>query len=223
MSSVDPLADLGRVAPEGLDHLFAHGDTDAGPLEDEQAEEESIDTGSAATAGLTLAQTAAILGFDQRSVRRLIKERKICGRRQGADRNWVVDIECVQTWLQKLGLAQGDQTAAMDNERHQLAVSSNTDENFSTRTLWHKLDMTGQQLRAATYRIGYLESQVDLYRQQAALLPSCQAEAARTTAAELEVENFKRRLDEAATEIERLRRPWWQRWFAKADQQPEPR
>ncbi len=218
MSSIDPLADVERVASEGLDHVFAHGNSDTASLDDEeQPEEELGDSSFSGEEGLTLAQTAALLGFDQRSVKRLIKERKICGRRQGPNRKWVVDLECVQTWLQKLGTGQESGqsgSSAVDNQSHQLAIAAQLDENLSSRTLWHKLDITGQQLRAATYRIGYLESQVDLYRQQAALLPGYQAEAARASTAEQEAENLQKQLAEAKLEIERLRRPWWQRWFA---------
>lgn len=221
MSSIDPLADVERVASEGLDHVFAHGSSDTTSLDEEQPEEEPGDTSKE---GLTLAQTAALLGFDQRSVKRLIKERKICGRRQGQDRQWVVDLECVQTWLQKLGTGQDSGQAgssAADNESHQLAIASQLDENLSSKTLWHKLDMAGQQLRAATFRIGYLEAQVDLYRQQAALLPGYQADAARANTAEQEAGNLQKQLAEAKLEIEMLRRPWWQRWFSCGAQEPE--
>jgi hypothetical protein len=224
MKSIDPLVDVERVASEGLDHVFAHGSSAPDLLEEEQGEDDLSDSGAPGVDGLTLAQAATLLGFDQRSVKRLIKERKICGRRQGPNRNWIVDLDCVQTWLQKLGMGPDDQaatTAEVESGSHRLAVAAEIDENISVRTLWLKLDLAGQQLRAATYRVGYLESQVDLYRQQVALLPGYQADAARTTMAEQEVGDLQRQLSEAAAELERLRRPWWQRWFACSAQSPD--
>ncbi len=226
MSSADPQVDLERVASEGLDHIFTHSaknkakddansDSDAEVLVD-QAE------------GLTVAQTAVLLGFDQRAVVKLIKEHKLCAKKSKQSRSWVVELECVQAWLQKLGFGAGTVKEKGESEadtieapgNHQVALANQFEETDETRTLWYKLEMAGQQLRAASYRIGYLESQVDVYRQQMNLLPDLQAQAARGAAAESDAHGLQKQLDEAQAELEQRRRPWWQRWLVLVNINP---
>lgn len=217
MSSVDPMADVERVASDGLDHVFTHNAQEAVAEEPDKNDDDSGDLIVDTADRLTVAQTAVLLGFDQRSVVKLIKERKLCGKKVRATRSWVVELECVQAWLQKLGFGSG-KTNAKDvfegPEDHQVALPDRIEDSDSMRTLWYKLDIAGQQLRAASYRIGYLESQVELYKQQSALLPDLQAEAARASTAEREAEELRNKLSASQEELNSQRRPCWQRWFS---------
>jgi hypothetical protein len=216
MSSADPLIDVERVTSEGLDHVFTHANNEAGghggtETNERSEEEHLVDEAN----GLSVAQTAVLLGFDQQSVVKLIKERKLCAKRAFGTRNWVIDLECVQAWLQKLGFGSKNTDSKGDlepPENHRIVLPSDIDDDASNRTLWYKLDLSGQQLRAASYRIGYLESQVELYKNQAALLPDLQSEAARTRSAETAAEDLRMQLSLAQAELARFKRPWWKIW-----------
>jgi hypothetical protein len=215
MSSADPLSDIERVASEGLDHVFSHTVQEPCHDEQERSEEDAGELVDEAD-GLSVAQTAVLIGFDQRAVVKLIKERKLCGKRIRGTRNWVVELECVQAWLQKLGFGSGkkdlkDEIEAPEN--HEIALAGQAEDGDHVKTLWYKLEMSGQQLRAASYRIGYLESQVEVFKQQVALLPDLQSSAGRLSEAESECDELKMKLAGAQAELERMRLPWWQRWF----------
>ncbi|GEM_PF-2707451 len=221
MTGAEPLAQSDPVTVQGLDHVFAHETPPHREAPDETGGQVGEDTVEAAD-GLTVAQAAVLLGFEQREVKKLIKEGKLCARRLRSTRGWIIDLECAHSWLQKLGFGPvdpGPAHAGAGTGKDEPALPSQLSEDDGVRALWYKFDLAVQQLRAASYRIGYLESQVEQYKDQVKLLPDMQAQAARAAAVEKEADDLRMRLAEARAELERQRRPWWHRWLSRA---PEP-
>jgi len=160
MASMKPSPEPDPLAIEGLDHVFEHRFQDRVQV-------------------VTVPQAAEILGADGRAVLKLIQDGRLCAARDKQTRKWLIDLECLEAWVQNLGNdvvlrhtpAQAAKPVKPAQAQNPAAVDADGNrETDQAATLLEKLDTANQHLQAATFRIGYLESQVQGYKEQVNLL-----------------------------------------------------
>lgn len=228
-----PVSPSEPLPEDGLDHIFSEtiylnaknencGTIEAQP-DDTAHCDRTADEVRQLNEGLSVAQTAVVLGLTERLVLKLIRKREICAQRNKETRSWTIDPECLHTWLQQFGIKPRLKDVDDVEPIGTAAPAGNTGDKKSARAntdydLWSKLENAESLLRAASYRVGYLEAQLDNQERELASLPDLQAaaakaqsEAQKAQAAEATVKQLQLEVATLEQQLVDLRRPWWQR------------
>ncbi len=178
------LDNVDTTSVEGLDDFFAS-----------TVEISTVDSGQLDDPGWSLTEAASTLGVTERTVRRWIKQRQI--------KAWKVDGPRGPEWRidRKSQLDKEDNTGTrLASTVDSIAESASLIE--LVKELQNKLTDVQEQLRGASYRNGYLESENKSYQNQVRLLPDLEAQASKAKDKEQE-------LAKARMELERLKSSWW--------------
>lgn len=98
-----------------------------------------------------------------------------------------------------------EEDALLPTESHGFSLSDRqaiTQKNLEA--ILDSLDFATVRLEGAMYRIGYLESQVDSYKEQLKILPEFRNRAAQALLVEMENENLKKTVDTQEAELDEM-------------------
>lgn len=171
---------------DGLDDVFAS-----------TVDISTVDSGQPNDPGWSLPEAAKSLSVTERTLRRWIKEGRI--------QAWKVDGPRGPEWRIKTG----SNPSTVDNTRGYFTSTVDTEPYNSSlfellQKLQSKLDDAQEQLKGASYRNGYLESENKNYQKQVLLLPDLESEAKRAQQQDKELQEIK-------AELDGLKGSWWYR------------
>ncbi len=155
------------------------------PLFDVTVSSDSADTSNHKTIEVSISEAAKRLGTSERTIWRRIDKGELKSKTKGNKRVVKIPVFTPAT--------------VVDSDSHM--TLSDTPDRASALV---DLRALFQDLQAANYRIGYLESQLDTHKEQVKLLPDLQSKAT-------EADQLKQRLAKTEEELQTLKQTWWYR------------
>lgn len=168
---------------EGLDQIF---DSTVTPVSADRSDRRLIE--------VSVTEAAKRLGTSERTIWRRITRGELKSRSKGSKRFVKIPVYIPD--------------AQVDNDR-QVTVTDTPSEVNAVVDLQALL----RELQSATYRVGYLEAQLENSTEQVKLLPDLQAQAAKAEA-------LATRTAELENELTELKRSWWYRFNAWLNGRP---
>ena len=176
MSQSNPVSiSTANTEIDGLEHLF-----------DVTPSSAKADTSQKKIVEVSISEAARRLGTSERTIWRRINRGELKSRTKGTKRFVKVPLF--------------EPTAFVDSDGH--TTLSDTPTKASALVDLHAL---WKDLQAATYRIGYLEAQLQNHQEQVKLLPDLQAKAS-------EVAKLREQLAARDAELAQFKTSWWRRF-----------
>lgn len=210
----DTARDYQTIKPattEGLEDFFADENNDLDQVQvrsrtevdviQEQVLEVVQDQIHGQSKMIPLSKAAEISGKARRYLLTLVHKGKLEGVKDQSG-TWLVNLDQVQARSRSAVDVIQDQVLEVVQDQIQAP-------GFDAHTLF-------RELQAATFRNGYLESQIANYSEQVKLLPDLQAKAKEADEYKTIMEAKDAQLTELQAQIDQLKRGWWARfvpWF----------
>jgi len=171
----DTARDYQTIEPattEGLEDFF-EPQVGQAQVEAQVAQDQAHDE-----AHVTIAEAAVMLGIDRRYALRLAHKGKLRGFQDDKDQ-WFIRVDSIKD---RLGQAQGKAHVKVVLAQVEAQVAQDQAHDEAQGPAQHSSTLDAERLlkdlEAATYRIGYLEAQLEAERQQVKLLTDSQHKAA---------------------------------------------
>lgn len=193
-ASTEGLEDLFEPEATNLDHVQARSRIGMDQIQ-EVVQDQILDLSKM----ISLSKAAEISGKARRYLLTLIHKGKLDG---------VKDTN--GAWLVNPDQVQARSRSAVDQSQEQyLEVVQDLihPSGFDTHSLF-------RELQAATFRNGYLESQIATYSEQLKFLPDLQAKAREAEEYKASIETKDAQLRELQTRIDKLERGWWAKFYS---------
>lgn len=153
---------------------------------------------------LSIADAADLLELDRPSILELITSGRLNATKDAQGRR-VISRASILEWLRSQSAAESRSPNPAPPEVKAAENISVSTPPMETVAFIAKLQEAQGQLQAATYRIGYLEQEIEACRQQLKLLPDMQAQADRLAQVEKENEELRRSWPKLQAKIGRLK------------------
>jgi hypothetical protein len=203
-ATTEGLEDLFATGVKDLDQVQARSRTGADLIQDQVLEvvQDQIQEHSKM---IPLSKAAEISGKARRYLLTLVHKGKLEGVKDQSGA-WLVNLDQVQARSRSRVDVIQDQILEVVQDQIQDQILA---PGFDAHTLF-------RELQAATFRNGYLESQIATYSEQVKLLPDLQAKANEVDDYKTMLEAKNAQLTELQAQIDQLKRGWWARflpWF----------
>ena len=160
------------------------------PIFDGKVSSDNADTSNRKTVEVPISEAAKLLGTSERTIWRRIDRGELKSKSKGNRR--IVRIQVMTP--RAINSSDSHMTAGV---RHMTGADSR-----DKASALVDLQALFRDLQGANYRIGYLESQLEVHKEQIKLLPDLQTKA---TQAEL----LQCRLTETEAELQAIKQTWW--------------